>query len=118
MIHSYTELRDLALSLNLPRVEDSTAWGHPCVRAHGKMWAWWSPYVDAAVFHCDIDEREMLLAADPATFTLHPHYANYPYVLVRAGRIEPAWAAARLTARWRAMAPRRWLKDWDAGRTG
>jgi hypothetical protein len=116
MLHSYAELRALAVSLNLPRTEDGTAWGHPCLRAHGKMWVWWSPYVDAAVFHCDRDTREMLLDADPETFALHPHYAAHPLILVRAGRIEPGWAAARLTDRWRALAPKRWLKDWDAGR--
>ncbi|MCL4676663.1 MAG: MmcQ/YjbR family DNA-binding protein [Pararhodobacter sp.] len=114
MIQNYADLRAFALSLGLPRVEDGTAWGNPCLRAHGKMWVWWSPYVDAAVFKCDIDEREMLLDVDPDTFALHPHYAAHKLILVRAGRIAPAWAEARLVAQWRAAAPRRWLKAWDA----
>ena len=49
------------------------------------MWCWWSPYTDAAVFKCSKDEREMLLAADPETFLLHPHYAPHNLILVRAG---------------------------------
>ncbi|MCB1395771.1 MAG: MmcQ/YjbR family DNA-binding protein [Rhodobacter sp.] len=114
MIHSYAELRDFALSLDLPEVADGTAWGNPCLRAHGKMWVWWSPYMDAAVFKCDRDEREMLLDADPETFALHPHYAPHALILVRAGRIEPDWARARLLQHWRAAAPKRWLKAWDA----
>jgi hypothetical protein len=116
VIDSYASLRALALSLDLPQVADGTAWGNPCLRAHGKMWVWWSPYMDAAVFQCDRDQREMLLAADPDTFALHPHYAAHPLILVRAGRIDPEWATARLTARWREMAPKRWLRDWDASR--
>ena len=116
MIRTYTELRDLALSLNMPRVEETTAWGKPCLKAHGKLWVWWSPYVDAAVFKCDVDEREMLLQADPDTFVLHPHYAKHRLVLVRAGRIDPAWARARLILQWREAAPKRWLKAWDADR--
>ncbi|PWE26634.1 hypothetical protein C4N9_21285 [Pararhodobacter marinus] len=116
MIADYDALRAFALSLGLPKVEDSTGWGRPCLRAHGKMWVWWSPYEDAAVFPCDFDEREMLLAADPQTFTLHPHYAAHKFILVRAGHIDPDWAGPRLTRRWREMAPKRWLKDWDAGR--
>lgn len=116
MIADYAGLRALALSLALPRVEDGTAWGHPCLRAHGRMWVWWSPYMDAAVFACDRELREMLLEAEPETFALHPHYAPHPLILVRAGRIDPGWASARLTARWREMAPKRWLRDWDAGR--
>jgi hypothetical protein len=114
-ISSYAELRALALSLGLPEVEDSTAWGKSCLRAHGKMWVWWSPYVDAAVFKAGKDERDMLISADPETFLVHPHYAPHDLVLVRAGRLDPGWAIARLTAQWRAAAPKRWLKAWDAG---
>ncbi|MFN4099818.1 MAG: MmcQ/YjbR family DNA-binding protein [Pararhodobacter sp.] len=117
MIASYAELRAFALTLGLPQVEDGTGWGHPCLRAHGKMWVWWSPYIDAAVFPCDFEEREMLLKADPETFAMHPHYANYRYILVNAGHIDPAWAGPRLTARWRDLAPKRWLKSWDAARS-
>ncbi|WP_323035732.1 MmcQ/YjbR family DNA-binding protein [Pararhodobacter sp.] len=114
MINSYAELRDVALSLNLPRVEDGTAWGNACLRAHGKMWVWWSPYVDAAVFKCDFDEREMLLEADPETFVLHPHYRAHKLILVMGGRLDPDWAKVRLIQQWRAAAPKRWLKTWDA----
>jgi hypothetical protein len=113
LIHTYAELRAFALSLDLPEVVDATAWGNPCLKAHGKMWVWWSPYVDAAVFKCDMDEREMLLAADPDTFTLHPHYANHALILVKTGRIDPDWARPRLIRQWRAAAPKRWLKTWD-----
>lgn len=114
MIGTYDQLRAFALSLDLPQVADGTGWGRPCLRAHGKMWVWWSPYVDAAVFACEFDEREMLLAADPTTFTLHPHYAAYRFILVRAGHIDPQWAGPRLIRQWRVLAPKRWLKDWDA----
>jgi hypothetical protein len=115
MIRDWPELKALALSLGLPEVTEAAPWGNPCLKAHGRMWAWWSPYIDAAVFRASRDEREMLMAADPGTFLLHPHYAPHPLVLVAAGRINPGWAAARLTADWRAAAPKRWLKDWDAG---
>ena len=116
MIRSYPELRALALAMDLPQVADGTAWGNPCLRAHGKMWCWWSPYADAAVFKADRDEREMLMQADPDTFFLHPHYAPHALVLVRAGCIDPGWAQARLLAQWRAAAPKRWLKAWDQAR--
>ena len=114
MIQTYPELRDLALSLHLPEVTEATPWGNPCLKAHGKMWCWWSPYVDAAVFRASRDEREMLLDADPDTFTLHPHYAAHDLILVRAGRIDPVWARARLLQQWRDAAPKRFLKAWDA----
>ncbi len=114
MIRDYTELQSLALSLALPEVIDTTAWGHPCLKAHGKLWCWWSPYVDAAVFKASKEEREALLAADPQTFTIHPHYLPHNLVLVRSGHIDPEWARFRLIRQWRDSAPKRWLKAWDA----
>ncbi len=118
MIATYADLKTLALGLDLPEVTDSTAWGNPCLKAHGKLWSWWSPYGDAAVFKADRDEREMLLAADPDSFFVHPHYAPHNLVLVRAGYIDPDWARARLIRQWRDAAPKRWLKAWDAAQDG
>ena len=114
MIRDWPELKALALSLDLPRVTVEHPWGHEALKAHGKMWCWWSPYADAAVFRADRDEREILMAADPETFFLHPHYAAHALVLVRGGRIDPGWARARLLREWQAAAPKRWLREWTA----
>lgn len=114
MIRTWPEFRDFALGLNLPEVTVDHPHGHESLKAFGKLWCHWSPYADGGVFKAGRDEREMLIAADPETFFVHPHYANYDYVLVRAGRIDPDWARARLITRWRGNAPKRFLKDWDA----
>lgn len=114
MLASWPDLKAFALGLDLPMVTLAHPWGHEALRAHGKMWCWWSPYEDAAVFRAGKDEREMLMGADPETFILHPHYRAHDLVLVRAGRIDPAWARPRLMRDWRAAAPKRWLKEWDA----
>lgn len=114
MIHSWPQLKALALGLDLPEVTIDHPWGNECLKAHGKMWCWWSPYADAAVFKASHTEREMLLEAEPETFTLHPHYTPHNLVLVRAGRIDAGWATARLIRQWRDAAPKRWLKAWDA----
>lgn len=116
MIHIWEDLKTLGLSLGLPKVEVATSWGNEALKAHGKLWTWWSPYVDAAIFKGSIDEREMLMQADPDTFVLHPHYAKHGCILVAAGRIDPDWAKARLCSTWRDMAPKRFLKQWDAQR--
>lgn len=116
MIHTWEELKTLGLSLNLPKVEVATSWGNENLKAHGKMWTWWSPYVDAAIFKGSIEEREMLMEVDPDTFILHPHYAKHGLIMVAAGRIDPGWAEARLRQTWRDMAPKRFLKEWDTSR--
>ena len=115
MIDNWTELRELALSLGLPQVTDAVSWGNPNLKAHGKMWTWWSPMIDAAVFKGSIEEREFLLEADPETFVMHPHYANSGVILVAGGKIDPEWAKARLIATWRNQAPKRFLKEFEAG---
>lgn len=114
MLRNWQDLKAFALSLDLPCVTLEHPWGNEALKAHGKMWCWWSPYADAGVFRAERDEREMLIEADPDTFFVHPHYAKHPYVLVRAGRIDPDWARHRLIRDWRGAAPKRWLKAWDA----
>lgn len=114
MIQNWAELKAFALALDLPEITLATPWGHEALKAFGKMWCYWSFYEDAGVFKASAEEREMLMAAEPETFFLHPHYANHALVLVRAGRIDPGWAGARLVQHWRDLAPKRFLRDWDA----
>ena len=115
---TWPRLRDIALSLGLPHVVEGTSWGQPNLKAHGKLWTWWSPGEDAAVFKMSREEREFLCEVDPETFFVTPHYAPHGLVLVRPDRLDPDWAKARLSATWRAMAPKRVLKAWDAAQAG
>ena len=115
-VPDWPALKALALSLDLPQVTVAHPWGHEVLKAHGKMWCYWGMMADGAVFKADADEREMLLAADPDTFFVHPHYSVHGLILVRPGRLDPGWARARLVQQWRDAAPKRWLKTWDAER--
>ena len=114
MIQDWAELKAFALSLELPEITLATPWGHVALKAFGKRWCWWSYDEEAAVFKASRDERELLMAAEPETFFLHPHYQAHNLVLVRAGRIDPGWARARLVRQWRDLAPKRFLREWDA----
>jgi len=114
MIETWEALRAFALRLGLPRVEDATSWGNPVLKAYGKFWCWWSPYIEAGLFKCDKDERDMLRAVDPETFPFHAHYEVHNLILVSVGRIDPDWAEVRLIRTWREMAPQQFLKAWDA----
>ena len=118
MINGWDDLRALALSLDLPQVTVAYPWGHEVLKAHGRMWCYWGKMADGAVFKADVDEREMLLAADPETFFQHPHFTPHGLILARAGRLDPGWARARLVRQWRDAAPKRWLKEWDKVQAG
>lgn len=113
---TWESLRKLALGLDLPGVEETTSWGQPTLKAHGKLWVWWSPHEDAPVFKVPIAQREVLVEADPARFFVTPHYRGHPLVLVRPERLDVAWAKANLLRTWRAQAPRRVLAAFDAAR--
>lgn len=114
MLQNWEEVKAFALALDLPHVAEATSWGNEVLKAHGKLWTWWSPYLPAALFKCDKDEGDMLRAADPETFLFHKHYAKHNLILVAGGRIDEGWAEARLIRTWRDLAPKRVLKDWDA----
>lgn len=111
-------LKALALGLALPQVTEAVSWGNPCLKAHGKLWTWWSPQEDAAVFKLSHEERELLVELDPGRFFVTAHYRPHPLVLMRPEAFDPEWARANLIRVWRAQAPKRWLKAYDekAGR--
>ena len=52
MLQNWEELKQFGIALNLPHVELTTSWNNPVLKAHGKLWTWWSPYVEAALFKC------------------------------------------------------------------
>ncbi len=113
---TWPKLKALALSLNLPNVVETTSWGQPTLKAHGKLWAWWSPHEDAPVFKVSKEEREILLAAEPERYFITPHYQNHALVLVRPDKLDADWAKDKLLQAWRDMAPKKLLKAWDEGK--
>jgi hypothetical protein len=111
-------IKALALGLDLPEVVEATSWGEPCLKAHGKLWVWWSPHEDVPAFKVDRDMRDVLLEAEPDRFFTTNHYKAHALILVRVDQFDPVWAEANLRATWRAMAPKRFLKAWDTQNGG
>lgn len=111
---TYETLRDFALALELPGVTDAISWGQPCLKAHGKLWFFWSPSEDAPIFKVPHEERDMLVEADPETFFYTPHYKAHKLVLAYPDRIDFDWIRANLIRVWREQSPKRLLKTYDA----
>ena len=112
---TYDTLKELALSLALPGVTEAVSWGQPCLKAHGKLWVFWSPSEDAPVFKVPFEEREMLVETAPHIFFFTDHYKNHKLVLARPDRLDMDWAKGNLLRVWREMAPKRLLKAYDSG---
>jgi hypothetical protein len=60
-----------------------------------------------------IDERDNLLQLDPKTYFITEHYRDYPSVLVRIKRINETMLRKMLERRWRAIAPKKLIKEVD-----
>ena len=81
------------IGLALPGVEESTAYGQPALKVHGKLLACIPAHRSAEpgslVVRVDFDDRAELLAADPGVYYVTDHYVGYTAVLVRLSRINP-----------------------------
>jgi len=105
-----------AIIMAFPGVEEGTSYGHPSYKVGGKFFTRLRGEDASPVFQeVGFDEREMLIEAEPATFHFTDHYRNYPIVLARIVSLDPGSLRSILERRWRKIAPRALVKEWDAG---
>jgi hypothetical protein len=88
---NFDTVRKLALAL--PGVEESTAYGSPALKIHGKLLACVPTHrlaePNSLVVRVGFDDRAELLAAAPNLYYVTDHYLNYSAVLVRLSRVTP-----------------------------
>jgi len=95
-----------ALVQSLPETVEGTSYGRPSFKTCGKFLTRLRTEDDSVVVYVDsLDHRDMLIEAEPTTFHITDHYRNYPIVLARLGRVDPAWLRSALTRRWRVIVP-------------
>ncbi len=79
------------IGLAMPGVEESTAYGSPALKVHGKLLACMAVHRsaerDSLVVCVDFADRAELLAADPDVYYVTDHYIGYESVLVRLSRV-------------------------------
>jgi len=109
------EMREIALSF--PGAEEGTSYGRPSFLVNRKFLTRLRSEDDSLVLlEVPFDEREMLMEAEPETFHFTAHYKDYPSVLARRERLHPGSFRAFLERRWRKIAPKKAVKEWDMGR--
>ena len=113
MAMTYEDVRAMALAL--PQVEEAMSYGKPSFKAFGKFLTRVRREDQSIVLTgVTFDEREMLMEAEPETFHLTPHYKDYPAVLARLASVDPGTVRNFLERRWRELAPKTFLKNFDA----
>ena len=106
------QLREIALSF--PATSEGTSYGKPSFLISGKFFTRLRAEDDSVVLIVgSIDERDMLLENDPKLFHITDHYKNYPAILARMSLLDPARLRAMLERRWRAIAPKKLVKQFD-----
>jgi hypothetical protein len=81
------------IGLELPGVEDATAYGSLALKLHGKLLACIPIHRSAEprslMVRVGFDDRAELLAEAPDVYYVTDHYMGYPSVLVRLSNITP-----------------------------
>jgi hypothetical protein len=107
-----------AIVMAFPGVEKGMSYGSPAYKVNGKFFTRLRRD-DGSMVLMDVsfDEREMLMEAEPGTFHFTAHYKDYPCVLARISSLHPGSFRNFLERRWRKIAPKKMVKDYDAKAT-
>jgi hypothetical protein len=114
-----TEAEMEAIVMSFPMAEKGVSYGRPSYKVNGKFFTRLRAEDESMVLlEVPFDEREMLIEAEPGTFHFTAHYKDYPAVLARIATLHAGSFRAFLERRFRKIAPKKLLKDWEAERTG
>ena len=103
-----------AIVMSFPGVEKGMSYGRPSYLVNKKFFTRLRREDDSVVLmDVSFDEREMLMEAEPGTFHFTAHYKDYPCVLARIGDLHPGSFRAFLERRWRKIAPKKLVKEWE-----
>jgi hypothetical protein len=106
------QLKKIALSF--PLANEKPSYGKPSFFIAKKFFTRLRAEDNSLVFIVDgMDQRDMMLELDSATYHITDHYRDYPAVLVRMERITPDELQAMLERRWRKIAPKKVLREMD-----
>jgi hypothetical protein len=94
------------IARDLPGVQESTMYGVPALKVRGKFLACMASHKSAEpgslVVRTSFEARDALIADDPRTYYVKPHYQDYPSVLVRLSVIDREALRDLLHSAWRA----------------
>jgi hypothetical protein len=104
-----------AIVMAFPGAEKGISYGRPSYKVNGKFFTRLRREDESMVLlEVSFDEREMLIEAEPATFHFTAHYRDYPSVLARIATLHPGSFRNFLERRWRKIAKKSVVKDYDA----
>lgn len=105
------------IALSFPGTSEGGSYGKPAILVLKKFFTRLRSEDDLIVLRVGSnDERDMLLEADPVTFTITDHYRPGGYILARLDKIDPATLKAMLERRWHELYPRKLMNELEASK--
>ena len=99
------------IALAFPGAVEGSSYGQPAILIVKKFFTRLRREDDSLVlFVGSIDERDMMIEADPDTFHITEHYRNYPTVLARLKKLDAATLKSMLERRWQKICPKKLMK--------
>jgi hypothetical protein len=114
-VATYAEARRIALEL--PQTEEVFVeeWGHPTLRVRNKMFASGTPDGPTMTVKASVEDQAELVSARPDTFAVAPYVGRYGWVQVELSNVDRTELRELLVEAWRRTAPKRLVKEFDAG---
>ena len=100
---TFADVRKIAMTLE--GVTDATAYGAPCFKLNGRIFACVAINKQAEpnslMVRMPMDQRDALVEEAPDVYYLKPHYEPWPCVLVRLNKVHRDALRDLLTGAWR-----------------
>jgi hypothetical protein len=98
--------------MSFPGANEAAHYGYPSFRIGKKFFTRLRSEDNSLVLVVgSMDERDMLLQAEPELFHITPHYRNYPSVLARLDQLDAKILRGMLQRRWWQIASKRLQKE-------
>jgi hypothetical protein len=105
------------IALSFPETHEKLSYGQPSIFVAKRFFTRLRSEDDSVVLTVEsIDERDMLIEADPKVFFITDHYRNYPHVLARIKHIDKKTLHGMLERHWRRIAPKKVVKSQVKGK--
>jgi hypothetical protein len=109
---SLTKAQIQKIVLSFPGAVEKPSYGKPAFLIEKKFFTRLrAEDASLVLFVGSIDERDMLIEADPALFHITDHYRNYPTILARIAKLDAKTLRGMLERRWREIAPKKLQKE-------
>jgi hypothetical protein len=113
LVRDAKRVAKIAASTKLPAIEEAISYGTPSLKVKGKFLSRVrEPGV--LVLMCTLEEKEMLIQANPAVYFETDHYKGWPAILIRLPKIGDAELKHRIAIAWRLQAPKKLIAAVDA----